>query len=54
MPWKEFSIPHGSTVTTEIGETNSDLKAWNIGAELLFPEEYIDPGDIGWAWYNGY
>ncbi|WP_373400655.1 molybdopterin-dependent oxidoreductase [Algoriphagus halophilus] len=53
MNGKNLSIPHGAPVRLRL-ERQIGFKSMKYLEKIVVSEEYIDPGDIGWAWYNGF
>ncbi|WP_339705063.1 molybdopterin-dependent oxidoreductase [Algoriphagus aquimarinus] len=52
MNGKNLSIPHGAPLRLRL-EKQIGFKSMKYLERIVISEEYIDPGDIGWAWYNG-
>jgi DMSO/TMAO reductase YedYZ molybdopterin-dependent catalytic subunit len=52
MNGKNLSIPHGAPLRLRL-EKQIGFKSMKYLERIVVSEEYIDPGDIGWAWYNG-
>jgi DMSO/TMAO reductase YedYZ molybdopterin-dependent catalytic subunit len=53
MNGKNLSIPHGAPIRLRL-EKQIGFKSMKYIEKIVVSEEYIDPGDIGWAWYNGF
>lgn len=53
MNGKNLSIPHGAPLRLRL-EKQIGFKSMKYLQRIVVSEEYIDPGDIGWAWYNGF
>ena len=53
MNGTNLSIPHGAPIRLRL-ERQIGFKSMKYLEKIVVTEEYVDPGDIGWAWYNGF
>lgn len=52
MNGKDLSVPHGAPIRVRV-ERQIGYKSVKYIKKISVTEEFVDQGDIGWAWYNG-
>ena len=52
MNGKPLPIQHGAPLRLRV-ETQIGYKSMKYLRRILVTDEYVDPGDSGWAWYTG-
>jgi DMSO/TMAO reductase YedYZ molybdopterin-dependent catalytic subunit len=52
MNGRDLSIPHGAPVRARV-ETQVGYKSIKFLKSVVVSDDFIDNGDIGWAWYVG-
>lgn len=52
MNGKALPIPHGAPLRLRV-EKQIGYKSMKYLSKIVVSDEYIDMGDIGWAWYTG-
>ncbi|HEY5747633.1 MAG TPA: molybdopterin-dependent oxidoreductase [Chryseolinea sp.] len=52
MNGRDLSIPHGAPVRARV-ETQVGYKSIKFIESVVVSDDFIDNGDIGWAWYVG-
>lgn len=52
MNGKDLPIPHGAPLRLRV-EKQIGYKSMKYLQKIIVSDEYIDPGDTGWAWYVG-
>ena len=52
MNGKDLPVAHGAPIRVRI-EKQIGYKSVKYIKKISVTEDYIDQGDIGWAWYNG-
>jgi DMSO/TMAO reductase YedYZ molybdopterin-dependent catalytic subunit len=52
MNGKALSVPHGAPVRLRV-EKQIGYKSMKYLQKIVVTDEFVDPGDTGWAWYVG-
>ncbi|MEQ8686512.1 MAG: molybdopterin-dependent oxidoreductase [Imperialibacter sp.] len=52
MNGKALSVPHGAPVRLRV-EKQIGYKSMKYLQRIVVTDEFVDPGDTGWAWYVG-
>ena len=52
MNGKDLSIPHGAPIRLRV-EKQIGYKSMKYIHKIEVTDQFVDIGDIGWAWYNG-
>jgi len=52
MNGKALSAPHGAPVRLRV-EKQIGYKSMKYLQRIVVTDEFVDPGDTGWAWYVG-
>ena len=52
MNGQDLPVPHGAPVRLRV-ETQIGYKSVKYLQRIVVTDEFVDPGDTGWAWYTG-
>lgn len=52
MNGQDLPVPHGAPVRLRV-ETQIGYKSVKYLQRIVITDEFVDPGDTGWAWYTG-
>jgi len=52
MNGRDLSVPHGAPVRLRV-ENHIGYKSMKYLKRIVVTDEFVDNGDIGWAWYTG-
>jgi DMSO/TMAO reductase YedYZ molybdopterin-dependent catalytic subunit len=52
MNGRDLPVPHGAPVRLRV-ETQIGYKSMKYLQRIVITDEFVDMGDIGWAWYTG-
>ncbi len=52
MNGRDLPVPHGAPVRLRV-ETQIGYKSMKYLQRIVVTDEFVDMGDIGWAWYTG-